>query len=393
MIRYRSIFPQSQRDNYSENDNVDWVLSLENESLVPGTVRIEGIVQAYSDAAKTTHITGDKDAAFDHHAGAHSLFRDFTCEFQKLGVVENFVNYPRHVKMQTFSSLADESMGTESGNAVEMVCPTHAAAKGLLEGNSSAIAENKGKQGMSFSIKPRICINKASGPLSSNATGQIRLRTRLAANREVLYGDSVDVNYGYQIKQLRLRFQTIPAPAQLQPVQMSIMNGYRAILDSNNQNISTFVPGLCDSVAMSFILQTDESTYTKNYLQCAPVPGVPPLGASSSVDTKHYGIERLFYAINDTDTALVGFDLESREEIVMNGLRALNANPEKYGALLRHQQDPAFPDCYLAGIPFGGLIDFTQNKFACELQSLCSTATDSRYAAYLYFNTVVDINA
>jgi hypothetical protein len=387
---YRSIFPLSQRATYEADSNVDFVLSLDQEKLIPGSVTLEGEVAVYSNLASETQYNGE-DIRFDPLVGFHGLCRDWTTEFANVGVVESFTNYPRAVKMATVATQHDDSLATESGLSCEGRSPTEGIARGLLYGRSLADAF------IPFSIVPQIVVNKATAPLSSEVTGQVRLRLRLAPVTEFLYGQDITSAAGYSIKNLKLRFQTIVDDGKKVPVQLEVKQCFRANVDSNNANVSTFVPALCSSVQMSFINQAKEGTIKENYLQLAPLIGLAPIGAvgnSAPVASASYGIERLYYSINDTDSgAVVDFTFESREEIVRNGLRAFNAKMDKYNAMIRHFNNPEAPDRYIAGIPFGNLIDFSKNKFAVELQSQCGQTAATAFVGYFFFSGLMSMNA
>jgi hypothetical protein len=379
--QYRSVFPLSQRDEYTGDQNIDYVLSLDNVKIVPGTVTFEGEVITY--ATGSTPMTDALDVKYDCRTGMHALFRSITTEFQSVGVVEDFQNYPRFVKMQTCATTYDDSLATESNLACECRAPTERIAHGYLLGKSDGY--------LPFSIKPLICLNKATAPISGNAIGtQVRLRLRLSPNQEFLYGTGMSSSVSYGIKNLRLRYQTIPDDGKVQDVMMESYFSYRTAVDSGNQNVSTFVPGLADSVHASFIGQAAENTLQSNFLQCPPLPGVAPLGCTSDEPFNSYGVERLYWSVNDTDTAVCDFELQSREEIVYNALRSFNAPPTKYGALIRHFQE-AQPDCYFIGLPFGSLLDFSKSKFACELQSSVTSAMP--FAAYFFFRSAMTIKA
>lgn len=382
---YRSIFPLSQRDTYEADANVDFVMSLDGEKLIPGSVVLEGEVAVYANKAGLVGLDGE-DITYDPLVGWHCLTRDWTTEFGSLGVLEPLANYPRLVKMNSVATQHEESLASESAVACEGRAPTAGVARGYLYGRTET------DKYVPFSFAPQIAVNKASGPLSSAATGQIRLRVRLAPDNEVLSGAGVTSAAGYIIKNLKLRFQTVPDDGKLAPVNIQVYTVFRTNIDSNNQNVSTFVPAACSAVQMSFIAQADEGTLTKNYLQLAPLPGIPPLGATGTAASGAYGIERLYYSINDTESgAVVDFTFESREEVMRNGLRAFNSKVDKFNALLRHLNDPASADRYIAGIPFGGLINFKANKFACEIQSQASNTVP--YVGYFYFLGLVTINA
>jgi hypothetical protein len=382
-VHYRSIFPVSQQENYTQNNNVDFVMNLSNEKLVPGTVRLEGKVFAYTTG--TTELNPWDRVYYDPDSGMHGLVRDVTTEFEGLGIVENLQNYPRLVKMRNMAQRSMESLGTETDNAIEGVVAHKRIAKGYLEGNDV-------DRSIPFSLKLNCVANKASAPLASEAIGRVRIRIRLADDNQFFFGED-SANANYKIQELRLRFHTIPDDGKRENVSLESYHSFAASLETNNQNVSTFVPGMCDSVHISFIDRANEQSSTANYLQCQPPLGKPPVGASNtSVTPKSYGLERLYYAINDTDSALVGFTMESREEIVRNGLRSFDSK-EGYSTLIRRMRDPYYPDGYLVGIPFGGLIDFSQNKFAVEYQSQAGKDEANKYSVYHYFRQLTEVQA
>jgi hypothetical protein len=390
--QYRSIFPLSQRATYEADSNVDFVLSLNQEKLIPGTVTLEGEVAVYSDinTLPPTQYNGE-DIRIDPLVGFHALCRDWTTEFANSGVIENYSNYPRAMKMATVATQHDDSLATESNLACEGRAATEGITRGLLFGRSLSDSF------IPFSIVPQIVVNRASAPMSSNTTGQIRLRLRLAPVTEVLYGNGVTSSAGYSIKNLKLRFQTVPDDGKTQTVQMEVKQCFRSNIDSTNQNVSTFVPALCSNVQMSFINQAKEGSIKNNYLQLAPLVGLAPIGAVGNeliLASDSYGIEKLTFAINDTDSgAVVDFTFESREEIVRNGLRAFSGKMDKYNAMIRHFNNPEAPDRYIAGISFGNLIDFSRNKFAVEIQSQCGSTAATAFVGYFYFTGLMTITA
>jgi|LakMenE01Jun11ns_1017448.scaffolds.fasta_scaffold9958374_2 hypothetical protein len=400
-IRYRSIFPQSQQSTYQGNSTVDFYLSFEGEKLDPGSITIEGRSVAYLDRTGPTYPSGYTRMYNDPVCGAHQFFDNFLTEFAQIGLQETINNYPRLVKMTRLASKYDESVGTETDTAIEGSCASQRITKGLLEGVNGDTTAYPTATGAAigryvpFSIRPQIAVNKTTGPLSAAVTGTILIRLQLAPDNRVFNGEDVTANTSYDIADLRLRYRTLPDDGVRQPISMEMYHCYRTLLDSNNANLSTFVPGLCDSVHMSFINTTDENTLNRPYLACQPPIGQPPVGYSAiGTNLYDYGIERLTYAINDTDTALVGYTLISREEVLLNGLKSFNNPAVKYEGILRKLRNSTLSrrDGYLAGISFGGLLNFIQTKFACEIQSQCDNTTN-QYAAYLFFRMTATLNA
>ena len=386
-VKYRSIFPVSQQSEYTENQNVDFIMNLNGEKLVPGTVEVEGFCAIYADKANETGTAGHEEIGYDPLSGYHGLFRDLTTEFEQLGIVESLQYYPRLVKAGRLCTEYYGSLGLETKNSVEGCAPVINIACGLAEGIGG-----KRQSNIPFSVKLQNILNKASAPLASSSTGEIRIRIRLASDDEFIFGeDYVSGTGGYKITDLKLRFQTVPDDGKKQSVTMERYQAYTTNLDTNNQNVSAFIPGLCDAVHLTFIAVNDEINPIKNYLACEPLPGKPPLGASNDEVPGEYGAERVFYAVNDVDTALVGFTMESREELMVNGIRSFNKEADSYNCLARRLRDPEYPDGYVLGIPFGAPIQLAQNKFAAEIQSQCSNT--NQYRMYLHSRCIEQVQA
>ena len=96
------------------------------------------------------------------------------------------------------------------------------------------------------------------------------------------------------------------------------------------------------------------------------------------------GPERLYYAINDTDTALVGFTMESRNEVLWNYLRSFDNEPKKYANYLQRVDSKK---AFGIGIPFGAPLDFSQQKFAVDIDSEVNEA----HSVYMYFRGVLNL--
>tara|TARA_Y100000310_G_scaffold335246_1_gene416784 strand:- start:634 stop:1800 length:1167 start_codon:yes stop_codon:yes gene_type:complete len=386
-VQYRSIFPLAQKENYTQNDAIDFTLTYEDEALVPGTVAFTGKCTVYSTG--TTQVLGTDRLYIDPLVGYHAVFKSLTTEFRNTGIVENFDNYPRFVKMQTDCGLYNDSLGTETDNGMEGRTPNAHVANGYLQGLEAGVGT---EAYFPFCVKPLNVLNKMDGNLGSNKVGSVRLRIRLAPNGEVLWGQSCTTNSNYVITDLKLHYQTVPLKQAAEKVNLELYHSARQKISSNNSNISSFVPGLSNAVHISFINQSDEATVTKNYLETQPLPGKPSGGVGppdSDTTSQAYGIEKLYYSVNDTDSALCSFTLSSRAEILWNYLRSFNLEPRAYAARLWRLNAPGHNDGYGAGIAFGGLLDFTSTKFATEVQSQVTSADP--FSAYLFFRMTAQV--
>jgi hypothetical protein len=374
-------FPLAKKASHVPDDTVDIILSLENKKLVQGSVAINAHIRVTNAG---TALTSAEQVQIDSDAGYHSIFRDITVEFRQIGITENFSYYPRYVKMKTQATKFRGSLGTESYNCVEGKTPTKVIRGGMDKGQASVYLNGADVAGaVPFTIKPDVSVNKSNVPIPGNQVGTVRIRTRLAPANEVLFGTDNTSAFTYEIIGLRVHYETIPDDNTRPPLQLEVYNVNRQVIETNNANLSTFVPGLADSVHISFHKVSIENTTTENYLRCLPIPGKPLLG---SVVDPNNGAERVYYAVNDTDTALVGFTMETRPEMMWNYLRSFINEPRQF-AVTDDRIDAPKADCYGLGINFGTMLDFSQQKFACEIDS----EIDEPFSAYLYFRGMITI--
>ena len=293
-----------------------------------------------------------------------------------VGLAESFSYYPRYVKMHTQATKDQDSLGTETSNCASGQCFSETVRRGYNQGGA-AIDANIGE--VPFCIKPMIAPNKSDVGIAGDQVGSIRIRCRLSPNSEVLYGNGVVAASGYAIRNLQIRYEDVADDMTRPPLNMEVYHVARQVIETNNANLSSFVPGLSSSVHMSFNSTANEQNTLLNYLQCSPLRGTP-LGSTvpDPADHPQSGADRLYYAVNDNDNALVGFTMESREEMVINYLRSWNIEPKSYSSVVRRMNRG---EAYGLGIPFGSSLDFSQMKFAAEIDSETTLPT----SCYMYF--------
>ena len=385
-VNYKLIPPTNPQDSWTGNGTALFETVLPNE-VYHGNSALFGNLRGYSTG--NTLVDADDDIYFDHLTGAHGLVADIETIIEGLGIVEHIQVYPRWARNHGVLLLAEEGLGTDTNSAQQLICPSPNVAKGLLEG-ITVTAED----GIPFVIPLQYCLNTLNNPIAGNDLGKIKVRINFARNDDFLAGSSVTANSNYQVTNLKMGFSSHTDPSYKTPAgtRMTVIESYAPVIDTDNFAVETFA-NPCRGVLMNFVKTTDLNDATKNHYVWNVPPGAAPLGANPrGLDTKHYGLEKITYSINDTETALIDYTLESREEIMANGLACLGGKPaQHYNALIRHMQDPVNPDCYVAGINFGGLVDFTRNKFSARLESKISS-TD-QYNAHLYFLTEIPLMA
>ena len=109
MLRYHSVQPSNVKETYTEFDLVDFELTFENRKIVANSLRLEGDVGFFTDNTAAARLTNE-EVRIDQFAGAHSLFESITTEVQTMGVLENFQEYPRYVRMAAEATMASTAV-------------------------------------------------------------------------------------------------------------------------------------------------------------------------------------------------------------------------------------------------------------------------------------------
>jgi hypothetical protein len=384
--QYRRTLPGAPQELYGQHDQVEFMLTgSPNQAIVPGSVRLEFDFLAQTDAP--ANIAAGDQVYYDKVAGLHSLVNSITTSTKMQGVLENFNNYPRFVKQKRLCTKNMLELGTVSDTAAEGCAVYDKGTKLYMGGYTAADAT------VGFSLKLENCLNNASGPISFEKTGDIRLRLRLAAVEEFFFGVDANLNYDYELSNMRLSYQVTDAPKQQdKPTILQVISSSRDIITTNVQQVDALVPMLTDAVICSCIRTSTEVDVEENYLQCEPVTGTP-LSDAFGLEPRQYGFERIQYLVNSTETALHSYPLESRNEILLNALRVFQdgtgSNMLNMLGSTQVQSNICRSDDYVFGVSFGQLLDFHSQKFSIELHS--QTTAASPVAIYMYFRGIAEI--
>ena len=160
MLRYHQVIPQQQKDQYTEYDSVDFEMTFENRFLAPSSIRIEADLEVLKDGS--TLIATEK-IYIDPKIGAHSFISNITTELQNGGVIENFSEVPRYMRMLADTTMANSDV-MNSENTCELRTPNIKLSQAVLAGNKM-IAAAATVVPPDFSIKPNFCLNTINAPL------------------------------------------------------------------------------------------------------------------------------------------------------------------------------------------------------------------------------------
>lgn len=386
---YRSVFPLTQQLEYKQNQTNKFILGTEGQSILPGSVRITGncSIRQGGDPIVAQQIF------YDPLVGYHGLFAKIESGTRAQSTVETLTYYPRLVKTKASGRSYAVSLAVDSFNSIEGRAASFQQVQGLIQGLGTTDANSEADTNIPFSIVPDIWLNKLDSALPGSRIGnEVIIQFTMSPIQQFLFGSDVDVNTTYTVTNLKVQWEAIPETPNKTPINYEKYVDDRQLMNSGVTSINVVAPGvMVDSVHMTFINNDSEFTLTNNFLQCSAPPGqapfVPVEPQVGSNTMYNYGLERIIWSINNSDTSVSGFTQDNREEILWNGLRSLNLEPLAWSSAL---EDPFAPDRYLVGIPFGGLQDLMSKRFAVQLYSKCDNTTNT-YVCYMFFRATGSI--
>ena len=267
LIYHRAEVENAKLNGYSEFDNLDFYLNAEGRALQMNSVRIEGELRVLKENTKRVTVTDE--VYIDSSVGANCLFETITCEFQNSGMIEHQNEYPRYYKMSEIGS-KDRNDYHNGDDLCELKSPTQRGSTmnicGTIASNSSADAGTDGIGGDNldndFSVKPKFCLNKMSNDMSFSKSGYIKVSVTLAKVVSVLFGKDVDNQNTYQLRNVRVCYNSIPDVST--NLQMRTIINLKSSVNSTLSNNQFKVNGVCDGVSCCFLEQIKENTLKEN---------------------------------------------------------------------------------------------------------------------------------
>lgn len=392
-ILYHQVQAENVKNSYKEYDTIDFILSFEDRALITNSVRFEAEFLVNSSGSSVSNnavrLTGGQDCYIDPKLGGHSVCSSITTQFQNSGVVENLTEYPRSVKMRTDGTqTADDMMNSNfvcelraphkviSQKQILQKVPKEygggGAGKVVNAGTATAILQESMKSNPDFSIVPNICVNKVVSQnqrLDYQQSGAIKISIVLERNTGVLWGRDVDVNYNYELQNVKMCFMSAPSSGKPQPVQMINTLCLKSSLTSAVSNISSKVPAVCNSMTTSYLEQSRE--YSLNYNNNALAE--PP------------NIKTISYMFNDSFNQFVSFEINNRVEMLRRGLESLSTRGKNSGQL----QKLSCNDGFITGLNWNSYIDLSNQKFNININS--NIDNTEPYIMFSYFHSIINV--
>lgn len=374
-IIYASATPENNNsDGFGEYSTIDFVINAEGRKLLKNSVRIEGevLVETSAGANPPIAVDGSVNMRIEPKIGSHTFFESWQVSLpQSKGVIQNAQEYPRYVNTIATASLSKNDYFC-SDLIAELRGANEENGKINIQQISSPNANGTNDPvNPSFCIKPLICLNQmqpAGGDYSFAQNGLIKLSCNLARNGSALYGESVTGTCKYTLKNVVVRYITIPDDGSKQ--QPIMMNSYVSIKNSINStfaNISSRVPSnAVNGVTINFLKQENESTITSN---------------SNALETLPQ-INEINYMFSDSTSNVISYPISDRGDMIQKGLESLRSAGYNGCSAQSLKGNRGF----LVGLPFSEYTDLSKNKFSFQVKTDVAVGT---YLCYLYFHSLV----
>ena len=373
---YRSVIPENIKDTYESYDQVDFVLTFENEAMLLNSVRFEGSVNVTQGGAPlNTTANYSKDIKLDRFVGAHSFIESIQTQFEG-NMVENVTNYGRFVSMITRSThgqgdMCNASAVCELKGSTDHI--TNMALKGVVpETPPPSLAENALRVDPDFSIKPLICVNSGEGSaLPYSKSGVIRLSFNIARVGAALFGIDVDANTNFSLSNLKVSYSTVPETPDMRD-QKIVMNTKLSIsqsIQTSLANIAVKVPAVVNAVSCSFLAQGSENSLKDNTLALEKVPNV----------------NQVQFMFNDSSSSYISFLLRDSVEIIGRYLDSFYESPRNAMTVSNLNNNNG----YGIGLDFDDFVDLRNQKFNLQIDSAVSNLNPM--IVYMYFHSIISV--
>lgn len=378
-MNYNQVLPVNNKDTYQEQDSIDFQLDFPNEALVLNTLKLTATLQVRQAGLP---LANGQDVCIDGMVGAHAVVDAITTDFRNSGQVENISDaYPRYVRMMRDATMDKEDL-LNSNYVAELCAPSDAELTPVLLQGINALnvadsgfllAENLDPD---FSILPMFCMNRASAPtapgsmpaLDYEKSGTIRINVKLSRALDVFYGEDVDTSTSYILTNLRLQYETVPKMVASPNLNMEALINIKSTVESQFTNLSSRVPGVCRSVAISFIEQTHETNSAYNNFETEVVPAITEVKFISN-GAQDY----------------ITYNVENTSEILSRYVEAFVDTGKNNMTLEMLKANRSFG----VGLNFGKFYDLTQQQFNVQISS--SVSSSSPMTAYLFFHSLIQV--
>lgn len=373
---YHEVQPENRKsvaDGYTPQTVVDFVLNSQGRSLVPNSIKIIGEFVVLSDGINQVAANVKSTHKINRKAGIHSVCESISSSSVNLGNLELLNNYARFVAMEeTGVAYRDDYCNASKLVELKAVSDVESGLNCNIDPQiyyTDATTSNVINRNVSFSFKPRICLNRFSGGnLSFAKTGAMAISLTLARAFGVLFGVNLNNGATYKLVNLRVCYASVPSEAQPPMVLMNKINNIKTSISSSSANISANIPSSSvKGVSISFQAQSEENQKEFDNLSLKRLSG----------------LSQLQFIFNDSLNKYINFVLSSDSEILAHAVESFNSMGHSNVNATQLTQG----DNMIVGTGFSEFVDFTKSAFDVQFSSSINTA----HNVYMYFHSAMQV--
>lgn len=283
-MKYNLVLPTSveSTSGWTENSRPVFVIKHEGEEIIPGTVRLNGILQLSKLVAGIPEVLTSADLmTLDPDAGVHGFIHQIVTKFGH-STVENITEYGKFVKMKNEAKRYQIDNATSTHAMCEMRTYSNDANISTTDCKIDAVSgmlfpQDAGTYELPFSIELDIAVNNSEANIPYSRTEDIEValtmqsnvKTGMKSNKAVPVDNEV---YVYAAKYLELRYSSeMEKPKNEGAILLQTKSlAYTPTVQNKNASLEYAATSAFDSVVMSFIDVTHLQTLNNknfNYLQ------------------------------------------------------------------------------------------------------------------------------
>jgi len=273
---YNSAQPSNIKSTYSEYDQVDFTCKpSKGRAVQANSFRFSGnLLVAKKTIASPTQavlVTPEDQVFMNPFVGAHGIIKNIS-SIANDRILENISFYGRIVGQKTQAENSLEELTSSSYHTPEL--------KGLQ--NNVLLGASTGTQGIPFSIKPVIALNRSSGDLGQSKFNQMKILMTLGSAVEAFYcskpqpaAGSPDLITGLEfiVSNLQLSWYEVPEVSIPRIVFRTTYLTTQTV-NSFSSNLYVTSPTVFDSVSCSFIRQANRNKIYKDDMLCEYIRGI-----------------------------------------------------------------------------------------------------------------------
>ena len=377
-ILHHRVIPSSSSEQYNPNQTVDFHLQVPGRKIINGSVRIEGTVSAVNSLGDP--IVFADSCKLDAFVGAHAFLQQMSTEVESKGMIETLQQYPRYVSVASKASMSQDDTLSLNMQA-ELRCGGKSengkyALQRVVDRTDGGTIALTDSVDPSFSIKPMVAINRASGNnYSFDRLGFMRISAILSQSRNAMFGldgQTPALPCTYTLSNLAIRFSTVPEDGDSSPMLCRSYFSTTNSISSTNSSLVSRVPSTrVNGVTVAFIKQADSRSASSNTTALQSIP--------QFISTE--------YLFQNSVSGGIEYVINDEGEAIQRGIDSLSMTGHSNVSTQLLQAN----DGFLLGFAFDSYLDMSQSLFSQRLVIGDTSVSSSPYDCHSFFHAVLEM--